>query len=95
MTSKSARCFKTIVLVLSIIFIVSPFTTLGTVLGQIKNFATFGDVYTNTSYYPTADQCQVVVLSIVSVIANALKEDCWNLLPIPHLGNYIIIFTSQ
>ncbi|KAG9311224.1 carbohydrate esterase family 16 protein [Chiua virens] len=28
---------------------------LGVVPGQIKNFATFGDSYTDTSYYPTAD----------------------------------------
>ena len=24
-----------------------------------------------------------------------LEGECWNLFPIPHLGNYVIIFTSQ
>lgn len=32
-----------------------PCIALGVAPGQIKNFVTFGDSYTDTSYYPTAD----------------------------------------
>ena len=35
--------------------LVAPSVALGVAPGQIKNFVTFGDSYTDTSYYPTAD----------------------------------------
>lgn len=35
--------------------LVTPSIALGVAPGQIKNIATFGDSYTDTSYYPTAD----------------------------------------
>ena len=34
---------------------VSPSIALGVAPGQIKNLVTFGDSYTDSSYYPSAD----------------------------------------
>lgn len=39
----------------AILVLVMPSIALGVVPGQIKNFVTFGDSYTDLLYYPSAD----------------------------------------
>jgi len=39
----------------ALLALVAPCLALGVAPGQIKNFVTFGDSYTDASYYPSAD----------------------------------------
>ncbi|KAF9233570.1 carbohydrate esterase family 16 protein [Melanogaster broomeanus] len=39
----------------ALLALVTPSIAIGVTPGQIKNFVTFGDSYTDSSYYPTAD----------------------------------------
>ncbi|KAH0826353.1 carbohydrate esterase family 16 protein [Lanmaoa asiatica] len=39
----------------ALLALITPSIALGVAPGQIKNFVTFGDSYTDSSYYPTAD----------------------------------------